>query len=127
MALLASFLTSCQSITTPEIPFDLGVRYEIEEGFFIVATPGAKGGLDVSLEGEGELGEYVVVTPEGWVITSPNTGIVYRVTRQDNGRPLIEVISGNGGRFQLTDPDGNVLGPEKPASEVELIPPRTNV
>lgn len=82
------------------LPFDLGVRYQLEPGFFIVASPADKGGIDISLEGEGALGKYVVKDGNVWTITSPKTGIVYRVTT-GGAKPKIEIVGGGNGKLQL--------------------------
>ncbi len=97
-----SAVTSCSTSPSVKLPFDLGVRYEVEPGVFIVATPADKGGMKLSLDAaDGQLSEHLKHEGDVWTYSSPRTGIVYRITQRPDGRPLIEIIEGGDGRLQL--------------------------
>lgn len=92
------FLPSCSSfrIPTNALPFDFGVRYELEPDLFLVVKPADKGGLDVEFDGSGSLFAGVKLDDGNWSLTSPRTGIIYTVTQQPSGRPLITATGGSG-------------------------------
>lgn len=101
---VSALSTSCSNgslATGIKLPFDLGVRYQVEPGVFIVATPGDKGGLDLSLDAPEGIGENLTRVGDVWTYSSPRTGNVYRITKRDNGRPLIEIVKSGDGKLQL--------------------------
>jgi hypothetical protein len=118
-ALAVSMLSSCgtSGLRIPSLPIDLGVRYEVEPGIFIVASPADKGGLDLTVEGDGQLSEHVRHEGDAWIITSPNTGIVYRITRGPTGRPKIEIVGGGNGKLQLVPKTPPAEEPEPTLTE----------
>lgn len=128
----ASITSSCSGtggLKIPAVlPFDIGVKYQIEPGLFVVATPADKGGLDVKFEGTGALGNHVVFDGQAWTVTSPATGIVYKITPGATGvRPKIEIIGGGNGKLQLVPktppPSDPVLTQPAPPAPDPLEPP----
>lgn len=83
------------------LPFDVGVRYQVEPGLFVVATPDEKGGLDITFDGKGDVNEHLSFDGTAWTYNSPDSGIVYRITQGLTGRPKIEIIGGGNGKLQL--------------------------
>jgi len=112
LSFLGSSCTSKGFHLASGLPFDLGLKYQIEPGLFVVATPADKGGLDLSFEGDGEIGKYVRREGNSWFVTGPKTGAIYQITRQDNGRPKIQVVAGGSGHLQLV-PAAPAVIPEK--------------
>jgi len=101
VAITAMALTSCgfdgERLLLPgvNLPVQVGLSYELEDGLFVQVTPGDKGGLEIELIGEGELTDSVRKIPGGWEIEGPS-GLVYRITSGPNGTPVITVIRGTG-------------------------------
>jgi hypothetical protein len=122
IAASATLLSSCGSIFTGdgvllpdvELPIEIGVQYELEEDLWIQVLPADKGGLEVKLVGEGDLGEHIRKIPGGFEITSPLTGLIYRVTEGASGKPRIMIIGGTGKLQPI--PAAEVV--EEPAEEV---------
>lgn len=96
-AAVCCIIPSCETFHLPaQLPFDFGVRYELEPELFIVVTPDPKGGLDVEFDGSGSLFAPVQIENGNWSLTSRRTGITYKVTQQPNGRPLVTATGGTG-------------------------------
>jgi hypothetical protein len=79
-----------------DLPIEIGVMYELEEGLYIVVETGDKGGVDVRLVGTGVVNDYIKVVDGGLVVTSPNTGITYQVTTTDEGKIKVMIVADNG-------------------------------
>ncbi len=129
--LVIAVMSSCSTFTVPKVlPFDLGIRYQVEPGLYVVATPKDKGGLEVKFEGTGAVGDHLVFDGTAWTYTSPRTGIVYRISEGANGRPKIEIVGGGNGKLQLvptTPPESNPVLTEPVKKEAEAPPAATPV
>ena len=116
-------LTSCQHIAFDgdkillpgvDLPVEIGIQYELEEDLSILILPGDKGGLEVSLLGEGELSDAIKKIPGGFEVESPLTGLIYRITSGTNGKPRIMIVGGTGKIKPVTPVAGPVeILPEK--------------
>ena len=78
-----------------EAPIVIGVRYQLEEDLFIVVETADKGGINVKLEGTGDVGKYITYVDGVYKITGPVTGTQYEVS-QENGKIKVMVVAGNG-------------------------------
>jgi len=85
-----------------EAPIIIGVRYKLEENLFFVAETADKGGINVKLEGEGDMGKYITYVDGVYKITGPITGTQYEVS-QENGKIKVMVVAGNG-KLQVYTP-----------------------
>lgn len=126
VSILAAVVSACSTGFSigKALPFDIGIRYKLEENVYLVATPQDKGGMKVSLDvPEGEVSEWLKkdVNEAGetvWTVTSKKSGRVWRITERANGRPLIELVSGGDGRLQLIPADPQPAIPTaKPAPQ----------
>ena len=78
-----------------EAPIIIGVKYQLEEDLFIVVETADKGGINVKLVGDGDMGEFIEYVDGVWKITGPITGTQYEVS-QENGKIKVMVLAGNG-------------------------------
>lgn len=81
---LATMLVSCAGM---DIPIQFGLSYEIEPGLTLTLDKGAKGGLEVMLEGDGRM----ISSPESVQIQSESTGNTYEVVPDKEGQPHLIV------------------------------------
>jgi hypothetical protein len=103
LAAIVTLSTSCSNFTGDgvllpgfDLPVEIGVQYQLEEDLFVQILPADKGGIEVKLIGEGDLGEHIKKIPGGFEIESPVTGLIYRITQGASGKPLITIIGGTG-------------------------------
>jgi len=119
IAAAALLATSCGSFTGDgftfpgaDLPIEIGVAYEHEPGLSIIVEPADKGGIEVRFEGEGQLSENIRKIPGGFEVTSGKSGIVWRITEGNNGKPRITIVAGGDGRLTVFAPTAVVV-PEK--------------
>lgn len=112
-ALMALVCASCAipADWTDDLPVLVTLKYELEDGIFIVVAPADKGGYTIDLEGEGQLTDNLRVVEGGLEYTSPNTGLTYFVGLAGR-KPVVTIIAAGGATLD-----------EPRALEVEPVPP----
>lgn len=78
------------------LPVEFGAMYELEEDVFIIVETGVKGGINIRLEGEGDVNEHLSIIDGGFEFHSPWTGITYQILSGENGKVKIMIVAENG-------------------------------
>lgn len=110
--------TSCGTFTGDgfilgdfNLPIEMGIEYELEDGLSVQVFTADKGGIEVNFVGVGELSEHIKKIEGGFEITSPNTGFIYRITESSLGNPRVTIVGGVGKLKPIT-PRAKII-PEK--------------